>query len=151
MSKYAPIKPYARGENINGPKKDLTDPNARKPGAVYVASCSDPRFQQSVPNDREWKLIAEGDGDLLYQDDEGTELLVPSMWYNQTTEMHIERWRFYAERSREAAAHKRSHAKFSWDISDAECSEAKAVELDALADKAATEGKPGYYCLDPRP
>lgn len=128
----------------------------------------DSRFRQLLPDNREWRLVTKADlvkhsAQILYRDDEGAEVLVPNTWYNQPTEAHVERWRFYAERARESAAKHREAAAYyraygdrsslheaQRHEADAERDDATVPKLIALADWAGANGKPGYYCPDPR-
>jgi len=126
----------------------MTEASRPAPLAGYAMPLYDPRFRQSLPHDREWLLVEDRKGQLLYRDDEGTELLVPAMWYNQTTEMCVSRWRFYAERNRDCAANLLARPKNLWDVAEAAKNVVKAAELDALADHIAATGKPGYRYLD---
>lgn len=99
-------------------------------------------FMQSVPKDGNWRLKEPYDkraAQLVYVDDDGKEILVPSVWYNQPVTARIEAMTFYAERAENSAAIWRA-ARDSWAPAMAEGLEQQAKRLRALANEMKSTG-----------
>jgi hypothetical protein len=97
---------------------------------------------QALP-DGHWTLV-KGDkwtGQLIYRDETtGTEVEVPSVWYNQPITWRIEYFRYCAQRARECAARMLASTD-RWKTRRAAESTAQAKQLDADADTMERTGK----------
>jgi hypothetical protein len=119
------------------------------PSHNHVPAYLDPRFAQTLPDDRAWTLMTPSNKvmDLLYRDDTtGEEVLVPSIWYNQPVAWRIQYLRNCAERSRRRAAVWRQ-SKDTWAPTMVADMEREAAELDATADTIPSRlnGTPGKH------
>lgn len=89
---------------------------------MHTPAYADPRFRQCLPIGRKLVLLGDvqNDGVLLYRDHEdGTEYLVPNVWYNQPIDSRIAYWRYLADCASENAARLRTLERF-WDAHAAE-------------------------------
>lgn len=100
-----------------------------------------PTFMQSLP-DGHWTLV-KGDkwsGSLTYRDDNGTEIEVPSIWYNQPISWRIDYYRFCAQRALENAVRMLA-SKDRWAKSRAKEFRAQAKQLEQDANKMERTGE----------
>ena len=101
-----------------------------------------PTFMQSLPDHGPWTLI-QGDkrsGQLVYRDDKGTEVMVPSIWYNQPISWRIDYFRFCAQRALENAARMLA-SKDRWAKTRAKEFRAQAKQLERDAKTMERTGK----------